>query len=136
MSQEHSEQPHSARQRISSTRTPEERVGLLRALYERAILTWHLLWDRRVGFWPKLIPLLGLIYIISPADLLPAWFMGPLAPLGVTDDIGVLLLVLTLFVQAAPPDVVQEYLREMRGQVHQTSDEGEVIEGYAERLDE
>jgi uncharacterized membrane protein YkvA (DUF1232 family) len=112
-----------------------EQVGLFRTLYERAILTWHLLWDPRVGFWPKLIPILGLLYIVSPVDLLPALAVGPL---GTLDDAGIALLVLNLFVQASPPDVVKEYLRELRGHAF-GADRGadrDVVDGEAREVDE
>ena len=126
-------EPRSQRQR-SVQRPPEEQVGLLRGLYERAVLTWKLLWDRRVGFWPKLIPFLGLVYLLSPVDLLPELLIGALGPLVALDDIGVATLVLNLFVQAAPPDVVSEYLREMRGRRFSPDDE-DVIDSTAEEVD-
>ncbi len=126
-------EPRSRRQR-SVQRPPEEQVGLLRGLYERAVLTWKLLWDRRVGFWPKLIPFLGLVYLLSPVDLLPELLIGALGPLVALDDIGVATLVLNLFVQAAPPDVVSEYLREMRGRRFSPDDE-DVIDSTAEEVD-
>ncbi|HLV44684.1 MAG TPA: YkvA family protein [Aggregatilineales bacterium] len=126
-------EPRSQRQR-SVQRPPEEQVGLLRGLYERAVLTWKLLWDRRVGFWPKLIPFLGLVYLLSPVDLLPELLVGALGPLVALDDIGVATLVLNLFVQAAPPDVVSEYLREMRGRRFSPDDE-DVIDSTAEEVD-
>ncbi len=116
-------------------RLPEERVGVLRALYENTILTWKLLWDGRVGFLPKLIPLLALVYALSPIDLLPAWLLGMLAPLGVADDIGIILLALNLFVQASPPDVVAEYLREMR-RGRSAAGGSEIVEGQAREINE
>lgn len=125
-------------EQTNDPRDLNQRVGLLRELYERSIMTWKLLWDRRVGFWPKLIPLLGLIYIISPIDLMPALMYGPLAPLGTLDDLGVALLILNLFVGASPPDVVSEYRRDLRRRAHVPDDdviEGDVIEGYAEEVD-
>lgn len=124
-------QPPARRQPIDPTRPPAERAGMLKTLYERALLTWRLLWDPRVGFWPKLIPVLGAAYIVSPVDLLPAFLMGPLAPLGVTDDLGVALLVLNLFVKAAPPDVVSEILRQMR----RRPQDDDVVEGSAEWIE-
>ncbi len=123
------------RHRRQLTYPPEERVGMLRALYENAVLTWRLLWDGRVGFLPKVIPLLAVVYALSPIDLLPAWLMGMLAPLGVADDIGVVLLALSLFVQACPPDVVAEHLREMRrGRLSARSED--VVEGESEEVGE
>ncbi len=123
------------RHRRQLTHPPEERVGMLRALYENAVLTWRLLWDGRVGFLPKVIPLLAVVYALSPVDLLPAWLMGVLAPLGVADDIGVVLLALSLFVQACPPDVVAEHLREMRrGRPSARSEDA--VEGESEEVGE
>lgn len=115
-----------------------ERPGALRALIERAMLTWRLFWDSRVGIGPKLIPIAGLIYVVSPVDLLPAFLMGPLAPLGTLDDIGVILLALNLFIQIAPPDIVKEHLRELGGSImHQAEgDNDDVIDGTARPLDE
>lgn len=117
-------------------RSPEQQAGVLRTLVERGILTWKLLWDRRVGFLPKLIPLLALAYIVSPVDLMPALAMGPLAPLGALDDVGVMLLGLNLFVQAAPPDVVAEYVRELSRSHTASGSDDDVIEGHAEVIDE
>src|SRR5690554_4564499 len=79
-----------------ANRSPDEQVGMLRSLVERASLTWKLLWDRRVGWLPKLIPVLGLAYIVSPVDLLPELLVGVLGPLIALDDIGVIMLVLNL----------------------------------------
>lgn len=87
--------------------------GVLRALYERSILTWRLFWDNRVSLLPKLIPLIAVIYTVSPVDLAPMLFLGPLAPLGTLDDVGIILIALGLFVQACPPDIVQEHRREL-----------------------
>lgn len=118
-------------------RQPSEQVGVLRNLYERAVLTWRLLWDKRVGFWPKLIPFLGLVYLISPVDLLPEVLVGALGPLVALDDIGVAMLVLNLFVQASPPDVVMEYLREMRGRRFASQQQGDnVVDSTAEPLED
>lgn len=109
---------------------------MLRNLYERAVLTWRLLWDKRVGFWPKLIPLLGLVYLISPIDLLPEVLVGVLGPLVALDDLGVAMLVLNLFVQASPPDVVTEYLREMRGRRFASRQQDDIVDSTAEELED
>jgi uncharacterized membrane protein YkvA (DUF1232 family) len=110
----------------------------VRTLYERAILTWKLFWDRRVSLLPKLIPALAVAYAISPLDLAPALAMGPLAPLGVLDDVGILLLALGLFIEACPPDVVREYQRELGASRSNLLPGGEpdVVEGEARSLDE
>lgn len=64
---------------------------------------WRLFWSPRVPAALKLLlPVVALVYWLSPLDLLPG------LPL---DDIAVLILALRFFVQMAPTDVVQE----MRG---------------------
>lgn len=128
------EQPR--RQDKSLAQSSLERPGTLRALYEKGILTWRLFWDNRVGIGAKLIPLAGLIYLVSPIDLLPAWLIGPLAPLGALDDIGIILLALNWFVQLAPPDVVKEHLRELGHSFIPSTDEDDVIEGSARSVDD
>jgi uncharacterized membrane protein YkvA (DUF1232 family) len=114
-----------------SLATLDERVGAFRGLYDRIILSWQLFWDKRVGLLPKLIPLFALIYVISPIDLLPALALGPL---GVVDDATAVALMLALFAEVVPHDIVEEHIRRIRGgfQGTSTNDEdvidGEVIE--------
>lgn len=100
-------------QRYDPPPSPEEQAAMVRNLFDRVTLTWRLMWDNRVGFLPKLIPLVGLAYVISPVDFLPVMLTGPL---GVLDDlgaIGIVLLTLGTFIKLAPPDVVSEHLREL-----------------------
>jgi uncharacterized membrane protein YkvA (DUF1232 family) len=82
----------------------------LRMLYERVILTWKLMWDDRVDLLPKLIPFGAIAYVLSPLDLLPELALGPL---GTLDDVGIIMLALTLFIQVVPPDIVQEHLSQL-----------------------
>ena len=114
---------------------PPEQTGALRALIERLILSWRLFWDERVGFWPRLIPLLAVAYLLIPIELAPELVLGPL---GMADDAGVLLVALALFAEVCPPDVVQEHLREIRGRRAAPSPppEEDVIEGTAEVIEE
>jgi uncharacterized membrane protein YkvA (DUF1232 family) len=78
---------------------------LLARLWQNLMLSWRLMFDRRVSRTAKLIPVAMLAYILSPIDLLP----DVLLPFGVADDIGVLLLGLQWFIRSAPPGVVDEY---------------------------
>lgn len=82
---------------------------MLNALLDQFLLTWKLMWDRRVPIWVKAIGLLPFIYIISPIDLLPDVIFG----LGQLDDIGVLLAGMRLFEMAAPGTVVAEHRAEI-----------------------
>jgi len=127
------------RQIVASSRTPEERVGMFRALYQRSILTWRLFWDGRVSFWPKLIPLAALTYLLLPIDIAPEALMGLLAPLGLLDDVGIILLALNLFVEVSPPDVVREHLKELGAKLPsrlQEKGDEDVVDSTAEIVDE
>jgi uncharacterized membrane protein YkvA (DUF1232 family) len=110
-----------------SLATLDERVGAFRGLYDRIILSWQLFWDRRVGLLPKLIPIFALIYVISPIDLLPALALGPL---GMVDDASVVALMLALFAEVVPHDIVEEHMRRIRGGFQgSTADDGDVVDG-------
>jgi uncharacterized membrane protein YkvA (DUF1232 family) len=112
----------------------------VRALFQRAGLSWQLFWDGRVNIFSKLIPLASIAYVLSPVDFAPALAMGPLAPLGTLDDIGILALGLGIFIQLAPKDIVQEYLSGMSGRRGTGPDadygDDDVIEGEYEYTDE
>lgn len=90
--------------------TSSTQPGTLRTLYDRGIVAWRLFWDQRVSILPKLIPVAAIAYVLSPLDLLPALALGPV---GTLDDVGIILLGFTLFIQASPPDIVREHLREL-----------------------
>jgi uncharacterized membrane protein YkvA (DUF1232 family) len=78
---------------------------LLSRLISNLILVIRLMFDRRVSSTAKLIPLVLLVYVISPVDLIPDMFV----PLGILDDITVLVIGMQLFIHSAPPGVVAEY---------------------------
>jgi uncharacterized membrane protein YkvA (DUF1232 family) len=93
-------------------------------------VAWRLLWDPRVpGLLKLLLPVLALIYLLSPLDLLPG------LPF---DDIAVLLAAARLFVALAPRTSVADAFRGRRPPAeppHQEGsrpwarpDEGEVID--------
>ena len=128
-------------QRYDPPPSPEEQAGMLRNLFDRTVLTWRLFWDKRVSFLPKLIPLVGLAYVISPVDFLPAIAFGPF---GVLDDlgaVGIILLTLGMFIKMAPPDVVCEHLRELGASSAGLDEDmaqptGDVVDGTAEVIED
>jgi uncharacterized membrane protein YkvA (DUF1232 family) len=110
---------------------------LLGRLWNNLILSWRLMADRRVSIGSKLIPFAVIAYILSPIDLIP----DLLLPFGAMDDIGVLLLGLQLFIRSAPPGVVDEYQRRVRGAaekagIKRRSEDPDVIEGSYQVRDE
>ena len=86
-------------------------LGWLKDFFGHFRLAWELLWDDRVPFVTKIIPILTLLYVISPVDLVP----GMVVPgLGQLDDLAVFLIGLRLFVDVCPPALVDEHQEEMQ----------------------
>jgi len=81
-------------------------MGSLNEMIYRGRLVWRLLNDGRVPAWLKIgIPLIVLIYFITPVDLIPDF----IPVVGQLDDIGVLLLGMSLMIRLAPQYVVDEH---------------------------
>lgn len=131
-----------AKRRQMNTNDPD----LLARLWNNLALSARLMFDRRVSGRAKLIPLLALLYMISPIDILPGIAFGPL---GALDDMGVLLLALQLFIHSAPQDVLRAYRGEAAAEEPETPQdsprrrfrrsapgEGQVIEGEYHVRDE
>jgi len=91
-----------------------EASGFFNNLVRQARLAWRLYKDRRVPGWVKLIPVAGLVYLLSPIDLLPDFLIPGLGEL---DDLTVVLLSLKAFVDLSPPDVVSDHLQKLMGRV-------------------
>ena len=69
-------------------------------------LFWRLMKDRRVSLLTKMVPLLGLLLLISP----PLLELDMIPIVGELDAIVVIGLALKLFVWLCPPDVVREHV--------------------------
>ncbi len=98
--------------------------GLLRDLILRVRLILRLIRDRRVSPWLKIIPIVGLLYLISPFDLIPDI---ALPILGELDDAAVLWLTNYLFIELCPPEIVQEHVRALSSKPNNSEDD-EVID--------
>jgi uncharacterized membrane protein YkvA (DUF1232 family) len=96
----------------SSSSDLQETAGFFGGLIRQARLAWRLLRDGRVPGWVKVIPVIGLVYLVSPIDLLPDWV---LPGLGQMDDIALILLALKMFVDLSPPGVVGEHMHDLSG---------------------
>jgi len=97
-------------------------------------LAWGLFLDRRVGITIKLLPILAIIYVLSPLDLLP----DIIPVVGWVDDLIVAGGLLLLFFILAPRDVVLERLRgEGNADRDEPSDEtGQTVDGTFRYTDE
>jgi uncharacterized membrane protein YkvA (DUF1232 family) len=105
-------------------------AGFLSGLIRQARLGWRLFKDSRVPGWVKLIPVAGLVYLLSPIDLVPDLMIPGL---GEIDDIALILLALKLFVDFSPPGIVSEHLETLAGKRGRPSPEVEPSE--AETID-
>jgi uncharacterized membrane protein YkvA (DUF1232 family) len=103
-----------------------EAAGFLGGLIRQVRLAWRLLNDGRVPGWVKLIPAAGLIYLLSPIDLIPDLM---LPGLGEVDDVLVLVLALKMFVDLSPPGVVSQHLDELLGRRGEAHPAGEPPDG-------
>lgn len=88
---------------------PGANLGFLTGIFRQIRLVWLLMKDGRVPIWAKSVVPLSLLYLISPIDFIPDVALG----LGQLDDIGVILLGMTLFVKLCPSHVVQQYQNQL-----------------------
>ena len=70
-------------------------------------LAWRLLWDRRVPFYLKGLPVLALLYALLPRDLMP----DILPAVGQLDDLAVAAVLLVAFVLLASRAVAADVIR-------------------------
>ncbi len=74
-------------------------------------LAWRLIRDNRVPWIIKLVPLIVLIYIISPLDFIPDFIVG----IGQLDDLTILILGVQVFILLSPRSIVQQHRDEING---------------------
>jgi uncharacterized membrane protein YkvA (DUF1232 family) len=79
---------------------------VLLALPDLLMLLARLVRDERVKLGDKALALFGVVYVVSPLDLMPVWLFGPL---GVLDDLFVVAATLSRVVNHVHPDVVRSH---------------------------
>lgn len=84
----------------ASSGRADVRPHRLSELTDHGRRAWRLLRDKRVPAWQKAIPVLTLLYILSPIDVMPEALFGPF---GLVDDVVVALLALKAFNHLAGP---------------------------------
>ncbi len=116
-------------QKNSRSITPSQ-GGVLTELTLRAKLIFRLIADKRVNPWAKLVPIAGLIYWISPFDLI----MG-IPGLDAVDDVAVLYFAQYMFVELCPPEVVREISKQLASHNdivdHIDNPDEEIVDGEA-----
>lgn len=87
-------------------REPSGVADLLLLLPDLTVLLLRLLRDDRVAPGNRALALLGVGYVLSPIDFMPALFFGPL---GLLDDLVVVSATLSRVVNHVHPDVVRSH---------------------------
>ena len=97
---------------------------MLRAFVDQIRLTWALLRDPRVPLWAKVIPAIGILYVLSPLDFIPDVIIG----LGQLDDLAIVLGGMRLFAAVVPQDIVEQHRAEIAGKPL------EIIQGFGYKV--
>ncbi len=87
--------------------------GLWQEIVQQARMVFLLFKDPEVPLILKLVPLAGLLYLLSPIDLIP----GAVVPvIGGLDDVTALLVAAKVFIDLTPPHIVDKYTARFRGE--------------------
>lgn len=116
-----------------NSNSPRRDMGFVRGFIDQIRLSWALFSDNRVPVYLKAIPVVALIYVVSPLDLIP----DIIPVLGQLDDIGVIMVALNLFNNMVPSELVAEHAARLHtgNQPRVTHDEhGTVIDTKADRV--
>ena len=102
----------------------------------RIKLVFRLLGDGRINPWLKILPIAGVLYLISPLDLIPD-VVFPVV--GELDDIAILWLTNHFFIEFCPPEIVREHVKNLvsnnsiidEERKKAAAEEGDIIDGEA-----
>ncbi len=95
-------------------------------------LAWGLFRDRRVGVPIKILPILAMLYVLSPLDVLP----DIIPVVGWVDDLIVAGALLIAFFLLAPRGIVLEHLRGTGQREEPAPETPEAIDGTFRYMDE
>ncbi|GAB4503965.1 MAG: hypothetical protein Fur0043_09580 [Anaerolineales bacterium] len=105
--------------------------GVFRDLALRLKLIVRLMADRRVNPLLKLLPLVSLVYLIFPFDLISV-----IPGVSALDDLAIVSLGAYLFIEFCPPDVVQEHMNQLTSNMDIVEGEDDVVDGETVHIDE
>lgn len=92
-------------------RSGQSFVGALAEMWQEIQLAWRLLRDEQVPVLLKVIPVLGMLYVVSPIDLI----VDVIPVLGQMDDIAVITLAVKTFIDLAPKERVAYHRAALSG---------------------
>lgn len=93
--------------------------SFLGELMQQIKLVYYLIRDRDVPIYLKVLPFLGVLYVLFPIDIIT----DVIPVLGQIDDLMILTIGAKVFIELAPAHVVAKYMDQMRGQT--------IVEGTA-----
>jgi uncharacterized membrane protein YkvA (DUF1232 family) len=104
--------------------------GVVRNVLNQFKLIFRLMGDSRVSFLAKLIPVGTFIYLVSPIDAVS------LPIIGVVDDAALLWLGSYIFTELCPPEVVDEHMRSLAGNMKPQDANEDVVDGETSEVKE
>jgi len=102
------------------------RGNLFKDTVLRIKLIIKLLGDGRVSPWLKILPIGGILYMLSPLDIVPD-IAFPV--IGELDDLAIIWLTNHFFIELCPPEVVREHVKNLVSNA-------DIIEEEREKADE
>jgi uncharacterized membrane protein YkvA (DUF1232 family) len=84
--------------------------NLWKRIAEPLRLAWALFMDNEVPALNKVLPLIGIAYLLSPIDLMPDF----IPVLGQLDDLGIILITIGLFIMSTSRELREKHLRRIR----------------------
>lgn len=97
--------------------------SFLGELMQQIKLVYYLIRDRDVPIYLKVLPFLGVLYVLFPIDIIT----DVIPVLGQIDDLMILTIGAKVFIELAPAHVVAKYMDQMRGQT--------IVEGTADDVE-
>ena len=110
---------------IQEDAAKEKSPGFWREVWQQTRLVFRLMRDPEVPIYLKIVPFVGLLYVIMPID-----FISDFVPvMGQLDDITALIVGAKVFIELAPVQVVARHMQEIRVQDgYETIVEGEIVD--------
>lgn len=103
--------------------------GVIRNVMNQVKLIVRLMGDKRVNLFAKLIPVGALVYLFSPDPIM-------LPIIGIVDDAALLWLGSYVFTELCPPEVVDEHMKALAGNMKPTDVTEDVVDGETTEVKE
>jgi uncharacterized membrane protein YkvA (DUF1232 family) len=107
--------------------------GVVKNLVNQFKLIFRLIGDKRVNFLAKLVPMGAFAYLLMPADLAPNLV---LPVIGMVDDAAILWLGSYIFTELCPPEVVDEHMKALAGNMKPNDVNDDVVDGETTEIKE